>query len=1000
MKHSRTWGLLLAGACVGALVLVAWLSHPRSTDITPETPSPDPLPPPEVPNVTEAPAQPEVEPEPTRVLSGVVLDRESGEPIEGARIRLVRGNETIDLPKPVESGPDGTFEVRDLRGGRYMVLAHHPSFVPPFLEAARAAGDGSAGFWRVSVGVFWKQGEKAGWVVTLGHEPSAEVAARIEMARGVPIQGTVIDEHGAPVPEAVVGIRLPRALRAYFGALNEWRSGLRGLEITQADREGRFAVGCLLDGLAPLSLGAAQQGRVTRWRILREPMQSSTPVNLELLSPARLEGTLVDGEGWPLAGIDITATWDRTPGQYGIERPRIRHRTTDANGRFVFPHIHPGQVLLEAELTDKAPGSARALVEHIEAGEVRGGIELVVDERGVLRGILVDRDGAPVADVMLEALTVGEGADYERESFYAHTEEDGSFVFAVPSRATYDIRAGDDPEIRILCEGIAPPREGLVLAYDLPTKRKLEVRVLDPDGDAVHNFRVEAGGDATIWSDSAYAHGDGVAHVEVTGSPPWFVTVSKPRDKDGNHLAYHAPGALVAVADTRVVTVQLRERIVVAGRVVDSEAQPIPGARLFVEDDAGEFEVALRKDGRFEYYPRTSQAKRRQRVRVEAPAGFRRTTSHWRLGRGVFWDVRVPKGGVSLRGRVEIENEPRRIPSPLSLYVELGGLEDDPGHEVEWMRIEPDGSFALYALPEDAMATVGLYEPYLRASGLESVKDAIVTRVGDLDVRVPIRWIEPDMATGLVKGPGFDPAKPMDLELCVLPWHGRMQKRSPHHIPTHDIPGCWIGRLSPGAHRVALLDKRDSIRLVGVRHLVEAGDRNMDIHIDRRDGVISGAVDLEGIPAPQSIEVRVWHQNDTHFSFAEPVGRSGTFHIGRLWPSIEHVLQATITTKEGTYVATAQDATCGRHHELVPEPAHGLSGQVRLDDHGPDGLLVIAKQGMRVYATSIDPARGSFAFEALPGGEYEVVLVDPDGKRLGETITTKVPGEVVTLSDS
>jgi protocatechuate 3,4-dioxygenase beta subunit len=255
---------------------------------------------------------------PTGAVAGRVLDARSGAPVADARVLVLHA----DAQNPAEpAGPpwsstayagsgrtatDGTFEVTGLAEGAYELQISHPDYSPGKVAAAVPAG-----------------GRRDGIEVRL--EPGARLA------------GQVVDAQGAAVAEAMVLVADPATGQPV-------RADMRG-RITGMD--GRFEI----SGLAPgrYAVRAIAPGYAASPEQMAEAAVGAEPVVLRLTNGGRLEITVVDSAGQPVAGVRVQvldpvtgrAALPGMPFGFSGEPP-----ATDDAGRLTFEHVTPGAWVL------------------------------------------------------------------------------------------------------------------------------------------------------------------------------------------------------------------------------------------------------------------------------------------------------------------------------------------------------------------------------------------------------------------------------------------------------------------------------------------------------------------------------------------------------------------------------------------------------------------------------------------------------------------------------
>jgi len=150
-------------------------------------------------------------------LAGVVLDAQTGDPVEGARVKLFNDENRLRSDEAyyehnhrpatlTTTGEDGRFRIDGISPGEHSVAALHEAYAV-----------GLAGPFRIDAGA----------------EP---VECELRLSNGSKILGRLVDVSGNPVPDTRVGAST---------------SDARGIEIrrgTRTDREGRFSFEHLLAG--------------------------------------------------------------------------------------------------------------------------------------------------------------------------------------------------------------------------------------------------------------------------------------------------------------------------------------------------------------------------------------------------------------------------------------------------------------------------------------------------------------------------------------------------------------------------------------------------------------------------------------------------------------------------------------------------------------------------------------------------------------------------------
>ncbi|MEO6775998.1 MAG: sigma-70 family RNA polymerase sigma factor [Kofleriaceae bacterium] len=374
MRGRRTpwWRLVMAKAmtktsvAVIVLLLLAlgtggfwWL---RARHATQEPPASQPMPPPAgVPGVTMTGlkaasvfAQSGLG---TRTLSGRVTFE--GKPFAGATVRVIHALTRMPAAE-LESAGDGTFVFAKLPADAFI--------------AAAAAGD------------------KTAMPVTVDLRAPKVAPVELELASCSHLRGVVTDGSAAPIAHA----QISRDETAW--------------PVAETNALGRYDL-CTHFGEAKVRFTASGYQGVTA----TVTIAAATQRDMVLLPEATLAGTVVTGDGKPVADAWITVD---PRGKTGV-RNAVVHDHSAADGTFRISGVAAGR----NELYAVAPGLAsRRIGVVVGTGETKEGIVVRLDRAVRLTGRVVS-NGAPVAGVGIR-LRVGNLAQDD----LAVTQADGSFT--------------------------------------------------------------------------------------------------------------------------------------------------------------------------------------------------------------------------------------------------------------------------------------------------------------------------------------------------------------------------------------------------------------------------------------------------------------------------------------------------------------------------------------------------------------------------------------------
>lgn len=389
-------------------------------------------------------------------VSGRVEDPE-GRPVAGAEILLRAPVASLAEVHPATTSDlEGRFRLRALPpDGLPDVSARAPGFAPtPRLILVSSEGADTE-------------------VVLRFPGPGGELVARVTGPDGAPLAGARVlfgDER------EFSQFTTPEGFQA-------WRWSTR---TTATDDEGRFAMAGLPTGRRALQVRAAG---CAPWRGEAEVFAGRTAtVDVRLDSAARLSGRVVDGDGEPVAGVEVTAA-----GGHAFAGAWAH---TDADGRFAMEDLPVGPFEIVAEGEER--GDARATLVGVAGDELWW--EGVLDPGLTLHGRVV-APGADLAGWIVTGIR-RDGQHFEHLEREI-TDAGGRFELPGCSDGLYDLEVLDDRFATVAERyAVRPGAEEVVIEIDparlAPRTVTLRGRVVDPEGRPVGGAEIsERGPSAT-----------------------------------------------------------------------------------------------------------------------------------------------------------------------------------------------------------------------------------------------------------------------------------------------------------------------------------------------------------------------------------------------------------------------------------------------------------------------------------------------------------------------
>jgi protocatechuate 3,4-dioxygenase beta subunit len=630
-------------------------------------------------------------PRPAVALEGLVKGPD-GKPVEGALV-IARKTGNVEEPLSTRTSADGRFR----------------------LSLPRKA----VGPWDVRVearGLAHLQLDKA--------QPGSPLSVTLQKGRSV--TGTVRDgSDNRPLAGAMVEAR----------AADGWRFSLpwepsAGAVAARTDRDGRFRLEGLANGLFEVAARAPRYGRAVRRNV-----RPGASVDLLLLPGASITGSVTGPDHRPVAGAIVAA---QKRGEWGFEQAGTE--TTDARGRFSLVGIEPGTYVLAVRHPALAPGVADVTVEPLADAQVD-----IVLGRGapVLGRLMADRDRPVGGTVAVEALAGRRVTSRLAEILQAEAGPDGLFVIerVPPGDHVLVVRAPGfgkrSVEFAIGARAASVDLGEIALDRGLVIGGHVRSRSGAPIADASVNAYLLT--DALVAPDPAEP-----VRTEADGS---FVIggLEAGRFSLQAQAPGHASARTVAEAGAEDVRIELAPGGSITGRVVDAEGRTIEAFRVSAErlerdrqgSGGNRFKDVAAADGAFAL---EDLAEGTYAVRASAPEMAPGTVSGVRVTAGQPSEaglIRLARGGI-VRGLV-VDTSGAGVAGATVTAL--------PGGRMSWMdRVEgaSDGSGAF---------------------------ELLGVRAG----RITVTATHPAYAEGRVSGVDVEPARGPAEARVVLSMGGRVQ---------------------------------------------------------------------------------------------------------------------------------------------------------------------------------------------------------------------------------
>lgn len=437
----------------------------------------------------------------------------------------------------------------------------------------------------------------------VGYLPAMEAARgaagpTLVMKPAATASGTVVDESGKPVADAVVRAA-PES-----GGLRPGRGGANIGLMARSNAQGAFQV--RLPPGESVTLTATHPDYTAAKLNLPELAPRSARTGLKLVLARGLSGfgRVVDTAGRPVAGAEVSLSPAR-PGGDPFASPfpmgdeaAAPPAFTDAQGGFVLDHLEPGRFNLEAKARGFAPVTVPGI--QLAEGQPRADLGTVTLAPGaVLEGIVVDPRDRPVAGAWVRVGSRDRFGRRDDDEEPLLTAADGTF-------AAGDLRPGEKVMLFVSKQGYSrasynevevPP--AVPLRVVLKPGMRIAGRVVDEAGEPVSGARVRLsriattmvmGGRGLMDRMSGFAASEDDGSFEIDGVEAGKVQLAVNAQ---GFLEGEIPGFdVVEGRDVEGLEVVLRRGAVIAGRVSGPDGTPVSGARVQIVDDSNNRSMA------------------------------------------------------------------------------------------------------------------------------------------------------------------------------------------------------------------------------------------------------------------------------------------------------------------------------------------------------------------------------------------------------------------------
>jgi protocatechuate 3,4-dioxygenase beta subunit len=335
----------------------------------------------------------------TAVIRGRVI-ADSGEPLAGARIRLMRHGMNV---RTGAADVNGHYSIEGIAEGRYTLQATTAGYVP--IEYGQ------------------RRSNEMGRMLHLRNDETLR-GVEFVLPRGSAVTGNIADEHGEAVEGAMV-----RALQVRFVADRLVAHSVPGVRERRSDDRGQYRLFGLLPGTylvtatVDAAVASAERGKSHGYAPSYYPgtanIAEAWPVSVEgerdvhgahvVLSPSaavRVSGIVRDRHGNGFKGL-MLLTHSRWSGHLGTEP-----RTVPVSGTFLFTNVPPGDYVLQATAASDAADPTEFVAEYVRVAERDVSLSLTTTAGATLSAQVSVEGGVRVEDRDYSIVPVP--ADFDR----------------------------------------------------------------------------------------------------------------------------------------------------------------------------------------------------------------------------------------------------------------------------------------------------------------------------------------------------------------------------------------------------------------------------------------------------------------------------------------------------------------------------------------------------------------------------------------------------------
>lgn len=683
---------------------------------------------------------------PGHVISGVVRDKGTSEPIEGA---LVFANYRSEIPSTTEKGVVATNSKGEYRLSGVFGAAYHQVPVNAAKKGYSQVQDRRRGGLRLNA-------------------KELEVTKNIEMMKTITLAGSVKTPDGSPVTSALV-----------FPMDQRHVSGPRYGEIKSVPVDGRGEFELEVQPYSTVRvLAKAPNLPIAFSKIIQVADQSTSGADIVMSEGGTISGIVVGPDIMPVEAANVVATLNVRLGQYSVSE-NIGAILSDKEGRFSVPLVPADQDIFFSG--SKKGFSSISQNVRIKSGELKSDVELKLGKSHFIAGRVLDKDGNPISGASVHVSSrSGSGSG----SFT--TLDDGKYRVEDLAAGKCYVNASHTDHGSMYKDNVDVDQENYDITLEDSGTGTITGKVVDyKSGQPITNFTVTTDGDKPAEKDPNAPGTFVVRGVRPRYAYPFMISAPGYMELDTGYLS-------VPEGQTKLEKVfKMGPGGSITGRVVAAaDNAPLPNLSVLLRVGDSDWDymqngpaqtMKTDSDGRFRFDSVAAGSGKSVSIVPTPPLVQQMRPATVQHGETVdLGEIVIGSGGVT-RGKVV------RVPGDVPIPGATVNIRASRGEQQDQRTTKDDGSFEFIGLPDgDYNLTVADHSINSLVTVDSRVPREVVLRVGSSTLKGRV----------LLAGQGVQASVNMRLDGSEISYKSFSTKEDGTFEQTGLSPGTWKASVS------------------------------------------------------------------------------------------------------------------------------------------------------------------------------------------------------------